>query len=107
MATAAFTQSLEDQARTIFAGKCLSCHGTARMSGLRLDSRAAILEGGTRGPAAVPGKASESLLYRAVAHEGKLTMPPGPTALPPEQVRILREWIDAGLPYADHPSWWS
>jgi mono/diheme cytochrome c family protein len=112
MAAAAWAQSLEGQARAIVAEKCLPCHGNARMSGLRLDSRASILAGGTRGPAAVPGKASESLLYRTVAREGKLLMPPGPNALPPEQVRILREWIDASLPYTDQPAavprpaWW-
>src|SRR5438477_12516186 len=100
MTVAAPAQSVEAQARAVLAEKCLSCHGAARMSGLRLDSRAAILAGGTRGPAAVPGKAAESLLYQAVAREGKLQMPPGPNALPKEQVETLRVWIDSGLPFA-------
>src|SRR5436190_19276946 len=112
MSAAAWAQSLEQQGRAIVGEKCLSCHGAARMSGLRLDSRAAILAGGTRGPAAVPGKASESLLYQAAAREGKRQTPPGPYGLPPDQVQILRAWIDAGLPLGDtpaapQPTWWS
>jgi mono/diheme cytochrome c family protein len=112
IAVAARAQSVEAQARAVLAEKCLSCHGPARMSGLRLDTRAGILAGGTRGPAAVPGKAAESILFHAVARDGKLQMPPGPNALAPEQVQILRAWIDAGLPFADtpaapQPTWWS
>lgn len=74
MAAAAWAQSLEEQARAIVAEKCLSCHGAAHMSGLRLDSRASILTGGTRGPAAVPGKASERL-FCAPPRKGKLLVP--------------------------------
>jgi hypothetical protein len=112
MTACAWAESVEAQARAILAEKCLSCHGAARMSGLRLDSRAGILAGGTRGPAAVPGKASESLLYQAVVRDGKLQMPPGPNALPTEQAAILRTWIDAGLAYSEtptapQPTWWS
>jgi len=112
MSVAAAAQSVDVQARAILAEKCLSCHGAARMSGLRLDTRDGILAGGTRGPAAVPGKSAESLMYKAVARDGKLQMPPGPNALAPEQVKILRSWIDAGLPFAEtpaapHPTWWS
>jgi mono/diheme cytochrome c family protein len=112
MTASAWAQSVETQARVILAEKCLSCHGAARMSGLRLDSRAGILAGGTRGPAAIPGKASESLLYQAVVRDGKLQMPPGPNALPTEEVAILRAWIDAGLAYSEtptapQPTWWS
>ena len=45
--------------------------------GTRLDSREAILKGGTYGPAIVPGKPDESLLVQAVAHShDELKMPP-------------------------------
>jgi hypothetical protein len=111
-AAVVWPKSLEDQARRILAENCLSCHGPARMSGLRLDSRAAILTGGIRGPAAVPGRAGVSILYQAVARQGKLQMPPGPKALPEEQVRIIGAWIDAGMPLGEAgpkapPAWWS
>ncbi|MDQ6708370.1 MAG: PSD1 and planctomycete cytochrome C domain-containing protein [Acidobacteriota bacterium] len=110
--SAALAQRVEDQVRKILAGNCISCHGSAPMSGLSLRTRASILAGGTRGAAVVPGKASESILYQAVAREGKLQMPPGKKALSQEQVSLIREWIDAGAPFADapaapEPSWWA
>lgn len=83
------------------------------MSGLDLSTREAILAGGIRGQAVVPGKASDSLLYKAVAREGKLQMPPGKNALSPEQVKIVGDWIAAGAPFskntqaATEPAWWS
>ena len=46
-------------------------------SGLRLDSREAVLKGGDSGPAVVPAEAEESLLIQAVAHtHAELKMPP-------------------------------
>ena len=112
LTASAAAQNPEDQVRKIFADNCLACHGSARMSGLSLTSREAILAGGKRGPAVVPGKSAESLLYKAVAHEGGLTMPPGKTALPAAQLEIVRQWIDAGAPFtataaAPEPEWWS
>src|SRR5690348_1278204 len=68
---------LEQRARTILSANCESCHGLARMSDLDLRGIDTILKGGKRGPALVPGKSSESLLYRAVAQTGDLKMPPG------------------------------
>ena len=104
---AAFAQQAEEQVRKIFADNCLGCHGTARASGLSLATRESILAGGKRGPAVVPGKASESLLYKAVAHEGQLQMPPGKNALSAAQLQIVRQWIDSGAPLASEQTWWS
>ena len=56
-----------------------------------------MLAGGERGPAVVPGKPDDSRLYRFAAGLDKPTMPPGKT-LPPEQLLVLREWIQAGAP---------
>ena len=50
------------------------------MSGLDLRQRESILKGGKRGPAIVPGKPADSLLYKAVMREGDLQMPPGKKA---------------------------
>ena len=78
-----FAQSdpAEKSARAVLEAKCAACHGPARMSGLDLRERDTILKGGKRGPAIVPGKADESLLYKAVRREGELQMPPGKAAL--------------------------
>ena len=70
------------------------------MSGLDLQTRESILAGGKRGPAVIPGKSAESILYKAVAHQGDLQMPPGKNALAAEQLQIIRQWIDSGAPYA-------
>src|SRR5207248_7762628 len=89
----------EAKVRPLLAADCASCHGPAQqLGGLRLDSRAAILKGGTRGPAVVAGDPARSLLIQAVHHDGALKMPPaGP--LKPEEVAILAEWVKMGAPW--------
>jgi len=74
--------------------------------------RDTILKGGKRGPAIVPGKPDESLLYRAVMRQGDLQMPPGKQALASGDVARLRSWIEAGAPWAStapttESSWWA
>ena len=108
------SDSAGKSARTIFETKCAACHGDARMSGLDLRDRATILKGGKRGPAIIPGKADESLLYKAVRREGELQMPPGKTPLSAPEVNAIRDWINAGAkwestgtPAAPVPTWWS
>src|SRR5947208_861132 len=67
----------ETKVRPVLTENCYSCHGEKKQSGgLRLDSKDALLKGGDTGPALVPGKARESLLVRAIRHEGELKMPP-------------------------------
>ena len=86
--------SVATAAQQILEKNCGSCHGDARVSGLDIRQRTSLLQGGTRGPAVVPGFPEKSLLYVAAAHTGSLKMPPdskGP--LPPQDLKILREWI--------------
>ena len=48
-------EKFERRIRPILAEFCVKCHGPARAeAGLRLDSRAAILEGGDSGPRSFP-----------------------------------------------------
>ena len=81
------------------------------MSDLDLRQPETILKGGKRGPAIVPGKAEQSLLYKAVKRDGDLQMPPGKVALTPSEVETLRAWINAGAKLesspVSQPSWWS
>ena len=93
---------------------CGACHGVARQGGLDLGSRQTLLEGGHRGPAAVPGDAGSSLLFLAASHDGELKMPPGGSPLASADLEVLRRWIDGGLPWTgvredgpSPPSWWS
>ncbi len=88
----------ERQVRPVLATHCSSCHSEANaMSGLRLDSREAVLAGGTRGPAASPNQPDGSLLIQAVRHES-LKMPLG-GRLSDTDVASLQEWVRRGLPW--------
>ena len=72
------------------------------MSGLRLDSRSAVLKGGSRGPAALAGQPDQSLLIRAVRHES-LQMPLG-GKLSDSSIKALEQWVQRGLPWTpQHP----
>ena len=102
----------DESARKILATQCVSCHGAARVGGLDLRSREAMLQGGARGAAVVPGKASDSILYQAVERKGSLAMPPGKKALTEMEVATIRNWIDGGAKWGDaaiqaQPAWWS
>jgi hypothetical protein len=82
----------------LLEARCLGCHGLQQqMSGLRLDSRESALKGGKSGPAIVPGKGAESLLYRKVtgAAEGS-PMPLSGEKLTAPQLEAIRSWIDRG-----------
>ena len=57
-----------------------------------------MLTGGKRGPAIVPGNAEQSLLYKALARQGDLQMPPD-KALAAAEVAVIRTWINQGAPW--------
>ena len=82
----------------IFAEKCEACHGSSQqMSGLRLDSRTAVLKGGYSGAAIEPGNSEESRLIHMVARvPGRPPMPMGGEKLSDQQIGLLRAWIDQG-----------
>ncbi len=83
--------------KPILSLKCYSCHGQqVRQSGLRLDARQAALRGGDYGPVILPGRSADSkLIKRLVNGDGGMVMPPT-GALLPEEIGILRAWIDQG-----------
>jgi hypothetical protein len=95
----------ETSVRPVLSEACLGCHGPKKQSsGLRLDSREALLEGGDNGPAVVPGKPDESLLVQAVARtHADIKMPPK-KPLPATAVAALRRWVELGAPWADPPA---
>ena len=91
----------EKKVRPVLIEKCVSCHGAEKpKGGLRVDSRAALLTGGDRGAALVPGKPAESLLLRALAHDGELKMPPK-SKLPAAEIAAIEAWVQAGAPWPD------
>src|SRR5437588_10082313 len=57
-------QLFKQDLRGVLTQRCLRCHGgKATEAELDLHSRESLLRGGTSGPAVVPGKSKESLLY--------------------------------------------
>lgn len=89
--------------KPILANYCFHCHGPDtenRKAGLRLDTRAGVVE-----KVVTPGDAAKSILWQRVSHaKPALRMPP-PYAhkdLSPAQAEVLREWIEAGAPWKKH-----
>ena len=87
--------------KPIFEASCIKCHGRGRDKGnLRIDTRETLLKGGDSGPAVMPGKSAESLLIALVQGiDPDEVMPKKGTRLTPEQIGLLRAWIDQGLPW--------
>jgi len=82
---------------------CLSCHSkSTTKGGLNLETPESMLKGGETGPGLVPGKAGESLILQAAAHDvDDMKMPPPDNKakaknLTPEQLGLLGLWIDQG-----------
>ena len=94
----------ENEVRPLLVEKCQKCHGPRKQeSGLRLDSRQALLKGGERGPAVVPGKTEQSILIAAVRQSGDLKMPPG-GRLSDAQIAVLNRWVADGAAWPDEKS---
>ncbi|MFK7766213.1 MAG: PSD1 and planctomycete cytochrome C domain-containing protein [Mariniblastus sp.] len=89
----------ETKIRPLFSSHCLECHGAVKSeSGLRLDSRSAILKGGSSGPAAVSGLPGKSLMIEAVNHTGDYDMPPN-KKLSDSEISDMNRWVKMGLPW--------
>lgn len=86
------------EVQPIFQAHCYGCHGpNKQMAGLRLDSKKLALA-----KVIVPGKAKQSALYQRVAGIGdQARMPMKAEPLKPEQVALLRRWIDEGASWPE------
>jgi ankyrin repeat protein/cytochrome c551/c552 len=88
----------------LFKEHCIECHGPSQqMRGLRLDRRRDALPNrvGANGARIVPGRSADSILYRRVSttEAGKQMPPAGP--LRPEQMSLIKTWIDQGAEWPD------
>lgn len=87
--------------------RCYACHGALRQqSGLRLDTPDLIRQGGESGPAIVPGKSAESLVFQAITGANGLErMPPegDATRLTESEVTTIQNWIDQGAEAPEEP----
>ncbi|MGV3486020.1 MAG: DUF1549 domain-containing protein, partial [Planctomycetaceae bacterium] len=91
-------QFFEERVRPLLFNRCFECHGDKKQeSGLRLDSRSAILRGGDSGPAAVARRVDDSLLIQAVRGEAASMPPEDP--LEEAEIEVLERWVAMGLPW--------
>ena len=110
LASAMFAGSLSAQAPAkvdfvkdvmpLFRENCLDCHGpTKQKAGMRLDRRSSALKAFVR--RVVPGSSANSMVYhRLIGGEYGPQMPPK-AALHPEEIAIIKTWIDQGADWPD------
>lgn len=85
--------------RPILEEHCFDCHGPEKQKNkLRLDNTLGVVQGGESGePLLQAGLSAESYIVKRVTSKNpKEVMPPKGDKLSPEQVDLLRIWIDAG-----------
>ena len=93
----------EAKIRPVLVEHCYKCHSeearkNRKLKGdLLLDSKAGLLTGGVTGPALVAGKPGESLLLKALRHEGDLRMPRD-GKLAAAVIADFETWIKLGAP---------
>jgi hypothetical protein len=89
----------DKEIRPILQNKCIRCHGRGKArGGFRIDNRETILEGGNNGAAVEVGNSTGSYLVRLISgSDPDAVMPPEGEPLKPEQVSLIRAWIDQGL----------
>jgi cytochrome c553 len=95
----------ETRIRPVLMRTCFKCHGGDKTAhGLRVDSRQALLKGGERGPALVPGKPEEGLLLKALRYADEdLRMPPK-EKLADKVVDDFARWVAMGAPWPETPA---
>jgi mono/diheme cytochrome c family protein len=82
----------------IFAAHCAKCHGAEKqMAELRLDNKQIAAR------MFVAGNSKDSrLLHRVLGLNNEARMPRGGEPLKPEQIELLRRWIDQGAVWPDN-----
>jgi cytochrome c553 len=87
----------EARIRPVLATHCYQCHGADKAtSGLRLDTRAGMVAGGSRGTAVSAGNPESSLILRAISHRDPMLKMPPSGRLPDSVIEDFREWIRHG-----------
>ena len=89
----------ESKIRPVLVAHCYECHAADSkivQGGLLVDSRDGLRQGGDTGGAIVPGKPEESLLIKALRHDG-IKMPPK-GKLSDAVLADFKTWIEMGAP---------
>jgi mono/diheme cytochrome c family protein len=82
----------------VLRARCVECHGPdVQESGLRIDSRQALLTGGDFGPAVVPGEPTKTeILRRMAAADPDERMPPDGEPLSAAEIAAVSQWVAGG-----------
>lgn len=84
--------------KPLLSQHCLKCHGAeTQKAGFRVDTAAALIQGGDTGEAIVPGKPDDSLLVHAITGtNGATKMPPKDPRLTDAEINLFKRWIEQG-----------
>ncbi|MCL6505115.1 MAG: PSD1 and planctomycete cytochrome C domain-containing protein [Pirellulales bacterium] len=95
--------------RPILSNTCYKCHGPdekERQANLRLDTSEGLLARSSGElPIVAPGDSQASELYRRIATDNpdeKMPPPSSGKRLSPEQIDLIRRWIDEGAEWKPH-----
>ncbi|QDU59961.1 WD domain, G-beta repeat [Planctomycetes bacterium Pan216] len=97
--TSAGPPNFQDDIKPILREHCLSCHGDdTQEAGINLQSFQALMRGGSAGKIVVAGRASQSILFKAITNEDEnARMPPSSPPLADAKIELIHKWIDSGL----------
>ncbi|WP_397571461.1 c-type cytochrome domain-containing protein [Schlesneria sp. T3-172] len=86
--------SFAQQVAPIFSQRCLACHNARTAKGrLNMENFANLMKGGENGPSVVAGNPGDSLLQIMIEDH---SMPKDADPLLPEQIAIVKKWIETG-----------
>jgi len=92
----------EKKIRPILVEQCYECHSAKSKKvrgGLRLDSRAGLLQGGDRGTAVASGDPDKSLIIEAVGYKNTEIQMPKKGKLSDTAIADLTAWVKMGAPW--------
>ena len=97
------TVAFVHEVKPMLEASCIACHAHGQKKGrYAVDSRELFLAGGASGTAAVPGDSANSLVVQLVAGlDPDRVMPAKGPRWTPEQIGVLRAWIDQGAPWPE------
>jgi hypothetical protein len=91
--------------RPLLNSRCIACHGGVKQSGglSFLTREEALLPAESGKAAIVPGDPENSeLIRRVLHHDPEERMPLDQEPLKPEEISLLKRWIEQGAPWALH-----
>jgi WD40 repeat protein len=82
---------------SILQQRCFACHSSeAKMGGFVMASYTTLMKGGAHGAEIVPGSSAKSRLVLMVEGTIQPRMPFGGNALSPDEIAVIKKWIDEG-----------